>query len=444
MALGASTATADSLRIYCRGVDPARLADAVTRVDRPDASFDAVLVAAGTALEEGFRWLVDSASPLAAVIAIGDCEHQRVDAVLADNPTLFLGETGGLVERLRDASRGLAAIPVGGAREGAVALGLMATRDGEMRPRISADWRQVMTYEALSGVADSRALLRCLARHQLCQPRFAERLPVCPVCSGSRLIAREVCPHCGSANIAEHALVHHFRCGYQAPRSDFLQGEGLYCPKCRRELRHFGVDYDTPGAVTTCGRCEADSAAPQVALLCLDCGGETRSDQVRWLDWHAYHLTPAGEAAIRSGHLPGGVIEGAAGEPEGRSSPHDLRRLIELCQGLAQGRGRPYAVLALGLCRDSAAAHARTGARAQWQARVQGLIADVVDPTDGVAVLDDRVVICLPETDERRCERVMRQLDARLRQALKGPAPMRLERLGAASIEAIKTRLAAP
>ena len=49
--------------------------------------------------------------------------------------------------------------------------------------------------------------------------------------------------------------IHHFRCSHQAVETEFQAGPHLVCPKCSQHLRHYGSDYDKPGAVFACQGC---------------------------------------------------------------------------------------------------------------------------------------------------------------------------------------------
>ena len=84
---------------------------------------------------------------------------------------------------------------------------------------------------------------------------FFDRLHMCGACGSSRFNVREECGKCGSPHLREEAYLHHFTCAYQGPDSDFRQGDDLICPKCRKELSHYSVDYDRPGSALICEAC---------------------------------------------------------------------------------------------------------------------------------------------------------------------------------------------
>ncbi len=138
--------------------------------------------------------------------------------------------------------------------------------------------------------------------------RFFDRFHVCKGCRSVRLNVREECFDCHSPHLAETTLIHHFKCAYQAPVEDFQQGSDLVCPKCSRELRHFGVDYDKPGTIINCIACGASASEAAVGFKCLDCGQHMDGELIDTKDVFEYTLTDKGIAFVEEGPI---VIGGA-------------------------------------------------------------------------------------------------------------------------------------
>jgi CheY-like chemotaxis protein len=140
-----------------------------------------------------------------------------------------------------------------------------------------------------------------LCEQGLLKREFFERFHICPSCDSYRLHVREECSQCRSSNLSEEQYLHHFRCAYQGPETDFRQGDDLICPKCQRELTHFGFDYDRPGTMVVCGSCGHAASEPSVGFVCLDCGVHTDSDAAATRDVFCYHLTDKGVSFAEKG-----------------------------------------------------------------------------------------------------------------------------------------------
>lgn len=146
-----------------------------------------------------------------------------------------------------------------------------------------------------------------LAGDGLLERSFFDRFHSCPACQSSRLNAREECIHCRSGDLRESSLIHHFSCAHQAPEEVFRQGTDLVCPKCAHELRHFGIEYDKPGNVITCGACDKAASDVAIGFTCLDCMTHTDGDTIATVDRHHYRMSEKGIAYVEQGQMAIGV-----------------------------------------------------------------------------------------------------------------------------------------
>jgi Thaumarchaeal output domain 1 len=194
----------------------------------------------------------------------------------------------------------------------------------------------------LGRAAGIRQRLEMLAGLDLLTPRHFTRTHVCGNCASARLHACEACPACGGQDLVDEELVHHYRCGWKEPESRFVDGGRLMCPKCHRELRHFGVDYEKPGNVTVCRSCSAMNAEPIVQFICLDCARATPSVDARSIDWHHYELAEEGLRALREGRLPRFEIAPLLKGRTRAFSPPEFRLLATESMRVARRYGRPF------------------------------------------------------------------------------------------------------
>lgn len=223
-------------------------------------------------------------------------------------------------------------------------LRLAYSRDTPIEARFAPDSKAIVEYPLLGSTAAARRQLELLAHFDLMQRRHFTRTHLCGKCGSARLNTYEACPQCGSADLMEQTLIHHFRCGWQDAESRFMQGRLLVCPKCNRELRHLGVDYDKPGIVLVCRSCKATNSEPLVRFACLDCFAVTPSADAASIDWYHYDLTEEGMLALRQGHLPRfDIAPLIQGRPRA-VSPQEFRLLATAVVRVAQRYSRPFAV----------------------------------------------------------------------------------------------------
>ncbi len=163
---------------------------------------------------------------------------------------------------------------------------LTATLDAESKSFISYN-------TTLSGPLVAREA-EALCEQGLFKREFFDRFYTCPSCDSARMHVREECAKCRSADLVEEPYLHHFKCAYQGPESQFRRGDELICPKCRRELSHFGFDYDRPGTMLVCQACGNAASDPAIGFVCLDCNAHTDSDTCPTRDIYSCRLTDQG------------------------------------------------------------------------------------------------------------------------------------------------------
>jgi CheY-like chemotaxis protein len=140
-----------------------------------------------------------------------------------------------------------------------------------------------------------------MSEQQLLRHKFFDRIHVCSQCASARLNVREECAKCRSSDLTETSYLHHFTCAFQGPESEFRRGKDLVCPKCRRELTAFSIDYDRPGAMMVCGSCGHSASEAAIGFVCLDCCAHVDGENCGSRDVFSYELTEEGTGLAQYG-----------------------------------------------------------------------------------------------------------------------------------------------
>lgn len=140
-------------------------------------------------------------------------------------------------------------------------------------------------------------------------PDYYDRIYLCNQCKSSHVSLRETCPSCQSSQLKPEDLVHHFSCGYIGPISDFKNKfDGtLACPKCSKNLRHIGVDYDKPSLINQCLDCNEIFQDYNVKARCLHCKNDVEVQYLLAKDVNIFKLTKKGRNAAIAGISDGDI-----------------------------------------------------------------------------------------------------------------------------------------
>lgn len=143
-------------------------------------------------------------------------------------------------------------------------------------------------------------ILEIAEKASLLTSTFIDSFYACNECYNSYLLFRETCPACQSSDVFEEEMIHHFPCAYVGPISDFKSTgdfRDLICPKCDRELKHIGVDYDKPSTILTCNRCDHIFQDPVVKAKCNHCNTDPAVENLIKMELKSYHITNLGRDA---------------------------------------------------------------------------------------------------------------------------------------------------
>lgn len=225
-------------------------------------------------------------------------------------------------------------------------LQFLLTREAEVRPQLDPSAPSAYRFpvaEHMLRTSNTEALdvLQDLAEHQLLHARAVDRVFLCPQCNGYRVPVKELCPECQSPNVAMQDSLHHFRCGYVGPESEFMGSGRPTCPKCHDALRHIGVEYNRPGRIVICAACGHWASEPHLRAWCVDCNVYHAPEDLRTARISRFALTQDGSRVARLGRwnpaqtqvLPGaGTADPGNADAPSRAIPAQdmLHALIEI------------------------------------------------------------------------------------------------------------------
>lgn len=177
-------------------------------------------------------------------------------------------------------------------------LAHLAVRDIGLDPLYDTACRSIFRLGASERLGkDVESAAEQLVGWRYLKSSFFDKINICPSCTSARILLREECPACRSANVRDENIIHHFRCATQAPEGHFRQGQDLVCPKCRQYLNHFSVDYDKPGVTLVCRECGHQTSDPVIGFRCLDCNAHDDAKRLVARTVKSYALTEEGRAA---------------------------------------------------------------------------------------------------------------------------------------------------
>lgn len=300
-------------------------------------------------------------------------------------------------------------------RRSLLALAFAYTRDTGLYASWDFTAPGAVSYHLLAGLHDQRQLLEELASAELLAREHFDRVHVCPGCNGSRLNVREECPACRGSHLADGELIHHYHCAHQARESAFVQGNRLLCPKCRRELRHYGVDYDKPDIVTLCRSCGTESDEPVVGFVCMDCAQHTDADRIDVRSWWHYQLTPQGVTTVQRGLLPHVSLVDSLWAHHGGYALRDFAILARSHHAVAERYNRPLSLLTVRLTNLGLLGKEKGQ---NHTSRLLALVIEAVSQSlrqsDAVTARDNALYILLTETELRDARGVAERIHERV------------------------------
>jgi hypothetical protein len=136
----------------------------------------------------------------------------------------------------------------------------------------------------------------------LLQTVWRDKVQLCPRCHCLPSF-RLGCANCGSANLVNDALIHHFACAHVGLAANFENGTGeLICPKCRQRPLIVGTDFEYETGPYRCMDCSwSDTEREQVAQ-CLRCSYRFPGNQGHVVELRGYRAQQLDILALLSAH----------------------------------------------------------------------------------------------------------------------------------------------
>jgi hypothetical protein len=295
-------------------------------------------------------------------------------------------------------------------------LARVAVRSGEMRAVRDPHAKAVARYRDTAVIAGAMQAAEALTRAGLMERRFFDKLQCCPGCHSARLLVREECGKCRSADLVEEPIIHHLRCGYQGPERDFREGRALVCPKCRQHCEHFSVDYDKPGKMIVCNGCGHGSGDPEVGFFCMDCEDGFTADKADTRVIHDYVLTEEGRRAAFDPPV-GGIGDGG-------DASESLKDRIRRFAARHAAAGATCAALLIKLDADGATRRQVGESRFQQAiALYASILREMFNPGVDIIEADTSFMVLLPDENPDAVETAMPEL----RRSLEGDLSVNLQ-----------------
>lgn len=233
-------------------------------------------------------------------------------------------------------------------------LQLALSRNQPFFPSVDAEAASAYDYPLAdllldTGTGETMEILEDMARHGIFETVPVDRVFVCPGCHGYRVPVKELCPECHSSNLRTESSMHHFRCGYVAPESEFMVHGRPICPKCHASLRHIGVEYNRPGLFSVCHDCGHWVSEPQLRAWCVDCNAYHAPNELIPVHIKRFALSKNGVQIARAGTWDPAKAralghDGPAREdPDAEADPY-ARELAQLLVDVAAERKHPLAI----------------------------------------------------------------------------------------------------
>jgi len=153
---------------------------------------------------------------------------------------------------------------------------LLAGNITDIKPVIDLSLKLGFSYPQVEGLLslstqETHELLESLTEAALLEKHPHSRLLFCSECHSPNLKAGDGCPKCYSWNIARGRILEHLQCGNLSLEEEYITDNRYICPRCHRELKFLGTDYQSLGINYQCHSCKSIFSQPLTTWQCLNC-----------------------------------------------------------------------------------------------------------------------------------------------------------------------------
>lgn len=146
--------------------------------------------------------------------------------------------------------------------------------------------------------------LQILAERDCLEKKFFDKVLLCPFCKNYNINLRDTCLSCKSAQLKTVEMLHHYRCAHIGKEEEFKSGLNYSCPKCHKELKHIGVDYDRVGKNHLCLDCRELHIETEMRAECRHCKRVFSEEQAIQQTIHSYAITGTADECLRENKFP--------------------------------------------------------------------------------------------------------------------------------------------
>lgn len=241
---------------------------------------------------------------------------------------------------------------------------------------------------------------------------FVDMVHLCSNCHSGFINYREICPTCGTRKLKSQHAIHHFICGYVGPESDFYQDKKLICPKCSRQLRHIGVDYDKPSVIMECENGHVFQE-PGMETFCLRCHDVNELDNLIDYEVKEYALTNVGIETATSGNQKSNDQE----DIQGVITFPLFKSLVKLEGERQKQTNSSIAISYVNFVFSTETLKSQLNQYQDFVVDLIMLFKNLLKPTDLITIpVDDIILVFSAETDaketKQRLEKALKQVQA--------------------------------